>query len=179
MDEPKFDFEPFIRDVLGLVESEEKYCPEYQRNNCYNRRCPKLHIKLEKAVVCKHWLRGLCKKDRQCEFLHEYNLKKMPECWFFSKYGECANQECYFLHIDPNSESKECLWYRRGFCRHGMGCRNRHVKKKICPAYFAGFCIAGPKCDYGHPKGELPNPEEQRAIQEKNIIARPSNLVNE
>jgi hypothetical protein len=46
-------------------------------------------------VVCKHWLRGLCKKGDNCEFLHEYNLRKMPECWFYSKYGECNNgAEC-------------------------------------------------------------------------------------
>jgi len=38
--------------------------------------------------VCKHWLRGLCKKGDQCEFLHEYDMTKMPECYFYSKFGE-------------------------------------------------------------------------------------------
>ncbi|KAG9103942.1 RNA-binding component of cleavage and polyadenylation factor [Ceratobasidium sp. 370] len=32
------------------------------------------------ATVCKHWLRGLCKKGDACEFLHEYNLRHGPEC---------------------------------------------------------------------------------------------------
>lgn len=38
-------------------------------------------------VVCKHWLRGLCKKGDNCEFLHEYDLSKMPPCHFFINYG--------------------------------------------------------------------------------------------
>ena len=41
-------------------------------------------------MVCKHWLRGLCKKGDQCEFLHEYDMTKMPECYFYSKFGEAA-----------------------------------------------------------------------------------------
>lgn len=41
-------------------------------------------------TVCKHWLRGLCKKGADCEFLHEYNLRKMPECYFFTKHGFCS-----------------------------------------------------------------------------------------
>ncbi|KAK1347639.1 YTH1-like cleavage and polyadenylation specificity factor [Hamiltosporidium tvaerminnensis] len=175
--EPTFGFESFIKEKLNLKEFDDIYCIPYQKNLCFNKNCTKVHIKLEKAVVCKHWLRGLCKKGIQCEFLHEYNLKKMPECWFFSKYGECSNPECTFLHIDPNSRSKECLWYKRGFCRHGAMCRNRHIKKKLCFSYFFGLCLAGPLCELGHPKYDIPNPEEQRAVQEKDIIYRPKNLV--
>jgi hypothetical protein len=37
--------------------------------------------------VCKHWLRGLCKKSDMCEFLHEYDESKMPECYFYATYG--------------------------------------------------------------------------------------------
>ena len=39
-----------------------------------------------------------------CEYLHEYDMTKMPECYFFSKYGECSNKDCQYLHIDPNSK---------------------------------------------------------------------------
>ncbi|XP_024861764.1 cleavage and polyadenylation specificity factor subunit 4 [Kryptolebias marmoratus] len=70
--------------------------------------CPFRHISGEKTVVCKHWLRGLCKKGDQCEFLHEYDMTKMPECYFYSKFGECSNKECPFLHIDPDSKIKDC-----------------------------------------------------------------------
>lgn len=63
-------------------------CKYYLRGTCEKGKdCPNKHIKSEKAVVCKHWLRGLCKKGDQCEFLHEYNLSKMPECYFFSNFG--------------------------------------------------------------------------------------------
>lgn len=51
--------------------------------------CPFRHAHGEKSVVCKHWLRGLCKKGDHCEFLHEYDVTKMPECYFYSKFGAC------------------------------------------------------------------------------------------
>lgn len=37
-------------------------CEFFLRSNCTNQRCPFRHIHGEKTVVCKHWLRGLCKK---------------------------------------------------------------------------------------------------------------------
>jgi len=49
-------------------------------------------VRAEKAVVCKHWLRGLCKKGDDCEFLHEYDMAKMPECYFFQKFGKCFSE---------------------------------------------------------------------------------------
>jgi hypothetical protein len=45
--------------------------------------------------ICKHWLRGLCKKGDNCEFLHEYDLSKMPECYFYSKFG---NKTLFYLN---------------------------------------------------------------------------------
>ncbi|RXM37375.1 Cleavage and polyadenylation specificity factor subunit 4 [Acipenser ruthenus] len=70
--------------------------------------CPFRHLRGEKSIVCKHWLRGLCKKGDQCEFLHEYDMSRMPECFFYSKFSECSNKECPFLHIDPASKVKDC-----------------------------------------------------------------------
>lgn len=52
--------------------------------------CPFRHVGREKMVVCKHWLRGLCKKGDGCDFLHEYDATKMPECYFYSKFGRCG-----------------------------------------------------------------------------------------
>ena len=70
------------------------------------------------ATVCKHWLRGLCKKGDACEFLHEYNLRRMPECWWFAKYGYCsAGDECLYAH--PKERKVECPDYKRGFCKLG------------------------------------------------------------
>ncbi len=70
------------------------------------------------STVCKHWLRGLCKKGDACEFLHEYNLRRMPECYWFAKYGYCsAGDECLYAH--PKERKTECPDYNRGFCRLG------------------------------------------------------------
>ena len=55
-------------------------------------------------VVCKHWLRGLCKKGDDCDFLHQLDRDRMPECWFFSNFGECSNKDCIFLHIRPEDK---------------------------------------------------------------------------
>ncbi|OAG29942.1 cleavage and polyadenylation specificity factor subunit 4 [Nematocida displodere] len=154
----KFDFDAWIRANLGLYEVDRRKSSE-------------------NAIVCKHWLRGLCKKGDACEFLHIFALDKMPECWFFSKYRECSNQDCLFLHIDPNSKSKECIWYNKGFCKHGESCRNKHYKKRMCFNYEAGFCPVGPKCPYGHPKFEMPSIDAQRADQHHSVISKPSNLI--
>ena len=93
------------------------------------------------SVVCKHWLRGLCKKGDDCEFLHEYDMAKMPECYFFSKFGRCENRDCQYLHIDPNSKVKECPWYARGFCKHGPNCKSR---KGFIKKFFISSIIYGP-----------------------------------
>lgn len=50
--------------------------------------CPLRHVRGNQMVVCKHWLRGLCKKGDDCEFLHKYDMERMPECYFFIKYGK-------------------------------------------------------------------------------------------
>lgn len=41
-------------------------------------------------LVCAHWLKGLCKKNDQCEYLHEFNLRKMPECSHYQEHGVCT-----------------------------------------------------------------------------------------
>lgn len=106
--------------------------------------------------MCKHWLRALCKKGDSCEFLHEYDMTKMPECYFYSRFNTCHKKECTFLHIDPESKIKDCPWYDRGFCRHGPGCRHRHVRRVLCKNYLAGFCPDGKACKFMHPRFELP-----------------------
>ncbi|GAP84451.2 putative mRNA 3 -end-processing protein yth-1 [Rosellinia necatrix] len=102
------------------------------------------------SLVCKHWLRALCKKGEGCEFLHEYNLRKMPECNFFVRNGYCSNgDECLYLHIDPLSKLPPCPHYDRGFCPLGPNCSKRHVRRKLCLYYLAGFCPEGKACREG------------------------------
>lgn len=129
--------------------------------------CPFRHVRGDRTIVCKHWLRGLCKKGDQCEFLHEYDMTKMPECYFYSRFNACHNKECPFLHIDPESKIKDCPWYDRGFCRHGPHCRHRHVRRVLCTNYVAGFCPEGPDCKYMHPRFELPAPPDQNLKDQK------------
>jgi cleavage and polyadenylation specificity factor subunit 4 len=170
-EERRYNFEDFIENVLKLSETNHIYCPEYQkgqRGQCRNRNCNLIHIKLSTAVVCKHWLRGLCKKNEKCEFLHEYNLKKMPECFFFNVYGVCNNNDCLFLHLKPDSAARECVWYKRGFCKNGASCKNKHNRSVLCWDYYNGFCPNGPECKFGHPKFEI----KYNEIQEEDIVKR-------
>ncbi|KAJ3890300.1 hypothetical protein GG344DRAFT_88979 [Lentinula edodes] len=114
------------------------------------------------ATVCKHWLRGLCKKGDACEFLHEYNLRRMPECWWYAKYGYCsAGDECLYAH--PKERKVECPDYNRGFCKLGPTCPRKHVRRVACQLYLNGFCPLGPECPKGHPKPGLPKPEAYQA----------------
>ena len=46
------------------------------------------------SVLLQHWLRGLCKKGDQCEFLHEFDMSKMPECYFYSRFSEYHEVPC-------------------------------------------------------------------------------------
>nr|XP_047920437.1 putative cleavage and polyadenylation specificity factor subunit 4-like protein isoform X4 [Anser cygnoides] len=111
-------------------------------------QCPFRHAGVERAVVCKHWLRGLCKKGDGCGFLHAYDVTKMPECYFHSKFGECSNKDCPFLHVDAAADNGACPWYDRGFCRHGPLCKYKHRRRVMCANYLVGFCPEGPKCRF-------------------------------
>nr|XP_038021529.1 putative cleavage and polyadenylation specificity factor subunit 4-like protein isoform X3 [Anas platyrhynchos] len=105
----------------------------------------------ERAVVCKHWLRGLCKKGNGCGFLHGYDVTKRPECYFHNKFGECSIKDCPFLHVDTTVDnSRACPWYDRGFCRNGPSCKYKHRRRVMCANYLVGFCPEGPNCKFMH-----------------------------
>lgn len=65
----------FVFDVEGEMELEEAHTKfsQYIQPGTGKRR----------TVVCKHWLRGLCKKGEMCDYLHEYDEDKMPVCQFY------------------------------------------------------------------------------------------------
>lgn len=128
-----------MKNTLYLkLDSDASICLDYLRTLTCPRgvACPQRHTNTPSPLnflppaalpstahaktVCKHWLRGLCKKGDRCEFMHEYNLRKMPECWFFAKYGFCSNgDECMYLHVTEDMRIRECPQYRKGFCRLG------------------------------------------------------------
>ncbi|KFA60047.1 hypothetical protein S40285_08961 [Stachybotrys chlorohalonatus IBT 40285] len=160
-----FRFMPFLRQTYQVgLPPDRPVCKAFQTGHCPNgTRCSERHVSDGRvsaptgglnSLVCKHWLRGLCKKGEGCEFLHEYNLRKMPECNFFMRNGYCSNgEECLYLHIDPLSRLPPCPHYDMGFCPLGPRCSKKHVRRKLCPFYLAGFCPEGPECKQGsHPK---------------------------
>ena len=78
-----------------------------------------------RTVVCRHWLRDLCMKGAACEFLHQYDLSKMPLC----RHGErCKLKDCPFRHISE-ANRMECVFYSQGFCIHGPFCRYKHIRR--------------------------------------------------
>ncbi|KAI0975096.1 hypothetical protein F4678DRAFT_419303 [Xylaria arbuscula] len=161
-----FGFTPFLRRTYGHGHAPNRTpCKAFLAGHCpLGAQCPDLHSTSDSSsgatnnnntssynsLVCKHWLRALCKKGEGCEFLHEYNLRKMPECNFFVRNGYCSNgDECLYLHIDPLSKLPPCPHYDRGFCPLGPTCSKRHVRRKLCLCYLAGFCPDGPDCKDG------------------------------
>ncbi|NXT10753.1 CPSF4 factor, partial [Prunella fulvescens] len=114
-----------------------------------------------RPAVCKHWLRGLCRRGEGCDFLHDYDASRVPECYFYSKFGECSNKDCPFLHVGATSSTVGCPWYDRGFCSRGGGgwargwcpalgplCKYKHTRRVMCANYLVGFCPEGPKCKF-------------------------------
>ncbi|CAH0014365.1 hypothetical protein V2G26_011816 [Clonostachys chloroleuca] len=179
-----FHFSPFLRRTYQVgLPPDRPVCRAFQTGNCPNgTRCPERHITADSqapsgglnSLVCKHWLRGLCKKGEHCEFLHEYNLRKMPECNFFMRNGYCSNgDECLYLHIDPLSRLPPCPHYDMGFCALGPRCAKKHVRRKLCTFYLAGFCPDGPECKVGaHPKWtrDLEKPRARSEEREEEMI---------
>jgi cleavage and polyadenylation specificity factor subunit 4 len=183
-----FNFSPFLRKTYNFgLGPNRPICKDFQATGQCPRGndCPDRHEtsasaynagSSERTTVCKHWLRALCKKGETCEFLHEYNLRKMPECNFFNKNGYCSNgDECLYRHIDAMSKLSPCPHYERGFCPLGPECSQKHTRRVLCPYYLAGFCPDGPMCKQGaHPRWEKnldrPIPKSEKA--EENALKR-------
>lgn len=137
----EFSFEPFVKRELKIrldtgtwcSDIDDEVCPRYKKGHCeLQSRCPLRHVVTPsppvpvlgrdamRRTVCKHWLRGLCKKGDACDYLHEYDLRRMAECRFYSTFGFCnSGDECLYVHIDPSVKRRECELYKRGFCPRG------------------------------------------------------------
>ncbi|KAJ9662495.1 RNA-binding component of cleavage and polyadenylation factor [Neophaeococcomyces mojaviensis] len=159
-----FSFTPFLRtNSLAALASTVPVCETYaSTGSCpLGRRCPNRHPTPNQPqghhygrnndnYVCKHWLKGLCKKGDDCDYLHEYNLRKMSECQFYNQNGYCQNgDECLYVHVKEDSKLPLCEDYNAGFCEKGPRCDKRHVRRKLCEFYLAGFCPDGRECKHG------------------------------
>lgn len=73
-----FNFSDFLkREYRFGIDPSRPNCKAFREGHCpLGSACPDRHQVTHSFnnLVCKHWLRGLCKKGDQCEFLHEYNL---------------------------------------------------------------------------------------------------------
>jgi cleavage and polyadenylation specificity factor subunit 4 len=179
-----FSFTPFLRtNGLAALVSNVPVCEAYKSGSCpLGRRCPNRHptpsnapqhhfSRQNDAYVCKHWLKGLCKKGDACDYLHEYNLRKMSECQFFNQNGYCQNgDECLYVHVKEGSRVPMCEDYNKGFCERGPRCSKRHVRRRLCEFYMAGFCPQGPECKHGvHLKtgGKIGESEEEKQRKQR------------
>jgi len=158
-----FSFEEFLRrsdERKDEKRDTREVCRAALKGECMKGKyCPDRHIRPDKARVCEYWLRGICKKDDKCEFLHEFDIRRMPECYFFANYGECLNPECVFVHV-AEDDIKECPYYRRGFCSLGPCCKYKHTRAILCPNFLSGFCLEGKICKHAHPKFNHPLEDE-------------------
>ncbi|KAL1956324.1 hypothetical protein VTO42DRAFT_7407 [Malbranchea cinnamomea] len=175
----RFAFSPFLQKSFGFgLASDVPVCKAYREGHCpLGPMCPDRHPTPSRiststsaiapstthgSLVCKHFLKGLCKKGLKCEYLHEYNLRRMPECQSFARSGYCPNgDDCLYQHVREEAKLPLCEHYERGFCELGPICSKRHVRRKLCPFYLAGFCPDGKACKAGaHPRfpENLPKP---------------------
>ncbi|KAG9245136.1 hypothetical protein BJ878DRAFT_458910 [Calycina marina] len=154
----KFSFTPFLlRTHRHGISPSRPVCKAFMQGHCpLGAICPDKHpasSQQHQNLVCKHWLRGLCKKGEGCEFLHEYNLRSMPDCASWVRNGYCTNgDECLYLHAPAETRIAACPHYMRGFCPLGLQCAKKHVRRRLCPLYLCGFCPDGMQCRNVHAK---------------------------
>ncbi|PWZ03583.1 hypothetical protein BCV70DRAFT_197785 [Testicularia cyperi] len=173
----EFSFEPYVKSQLGVkLDNDAQICPDFAERLACPRgaSCPRRHVRPSqlnflppgstalrdpnKRTVCKHWLRGLCKKGEQCDYLHEYDMRRIPECRFYATFGFCnSGDDCLYLHVDKSIKRRECERYNRGFCPKGPLCPKKHIRRVACPYYLAGFCPEGRECKLGHIKSTPPS----------------------
>ncbi|PYI28220.1 hypothetical protein BP00DRAFT_428657 [Aspergillus indologenus CBS 114.80] len=202
--DPNFDdfsFIPFLRSSYGFgLASDVPECKAFHEGHCpLGPACPDRHPTPSRmttsmttasglapstthgSLVCKHFLKGLCKKGIKCEYLHEYNLRRMPECQSFSRSGYCPNgDDCLYQHVREEARLPPCEHYDRGFCELGPLCAKRHVRRRLCPFYLAGFCPEGKSCPDAHPRWSenLPRPT-MRVEKTEEDLERERALIRE
>jgi hypothetical protein len=122
----------FVFDVEGEMELEEAHTKfsQYIQPGTGKRR----------TVVCKHWLRGLCKKGEMCDYLHEYDEDKMPVCQFYFSETVRAHpkrsQSCSPSKNSPGSRMASGVGQLQLRCP-------AHTGTYVSNGCFQSCCVAG------------------------------------
>jgi cleavage and polyadenylation specificity factor subunit 4 len=155
------------------IDLTKRLFPKKYKNN-YNR---------DKTTVCLYWIRGLCWNGESCDYLHEYDIMKLPLCLSYKKNGYCENQQkgcCLFSHELPKSDNDTpiCIHYFLGFCRSGPRCRKKHEQltpdklPKLLPDWYLHLILS-------NAQSVLPttsDPETEALMQDVDAMCR--NLEN-
>lgn len=160
IDAIKFDFEDFVEEhgIPELLDPMPYRVPTsiFQGDSTSKPKSLVTSAKNDprlRTIVCRHWLRGLCMKGNSCEFLHKFDLERMPYC-HYQTIKKCKTPGCYFRHVNPADEeesssnvarSRECSFYRQGFCKHGSRCRYEHHARKLHALPIVGNFTLGPR----------------------------------
>lgn len=153
----KFAFDDVLRrEYRWDIDATAPICPFYGVSACPKGRfCRDQHIvpSYSHKIVCRHWLRGLCKLGDHCEYLHELDMSRVVECPTLLATGSCPIiLECPFRHPKTQAVFDSCPNYDKGFCKLGPRCPKKHIRRDMCLRYLTGFCPLGPNCDNAHAK---------------------------
>lgn len=136
-------------------------CPKYVKTGKCKKnelgKCPLVHNP-KHIVVCKLYLRGMCKIE-DCSLSHNVTLEKMPTCKFFLE-GCCTRDQCPYLHVKVGKNVKLCSQFIKGFCPLGKECPLKHLN--ICPKFYESSKCDDKNCTFPHsvidsPKLVIPN----------------------
>lgn len=110
----------------------------------------------KQTLVCRHWLKNICGNGNACDYVHHYEVSKLPVCQAFAATGICRDKMlncCPFLHTRqrsgdaPRRGHLECVFYFLGFCPFGNRCRLTHVKRPsalrpdVMPKWYIEFVL--------------------------------------
>ncbi|CAE7267800.1 oma-2, partial [Symbiodinium pilosum] len=104
---------------------------------------PIVAAQLSKTKWCIQFQRGAC-KERRCRFAHSWHelrtppdLAKTAICRAFLR-GQCAEADCRFAHGDEELRVSPCVYktqlcnfFTRGHCKKGERCRHAHGLKEL------------------------------------------------
>jgi hypothetical protein len=147
------DITTFSKSQLDPLDT--RICQKFFTSGCQDQdTCPLKHTLDIRDQVCKYFLlHGYCYKGPTCSYLHSINNEKVPYCKNQTINSKCSNPKCKFNHNIPLS-TKECVFYKEGFCKYGKFCKFKHISRKLCSDLQCEE-QSGSTCELAHPKGYI------------------------